>query len=167
MFKDKQEKDRIYVNRIGWRPANHNQIRGRKHQKGPLIQVPCSVIDNEGNMEEEINNRIQCGWNNWRKVSSVICDSKVPIRLMGRVHKAEVRPAMTFGFWIRSSTTKENRGQQVGRSRDEDIRWMSGVTKLDRVRNEYIRGTLMITEASKKVEEAKLKWYGHMMRRGE
>ncbi|XP_068208550.1 uncharacterized protein [Palaemon carinicauda] len=47
-----------------------------------------SVIDNGGNMEEEINNRIQCGWNNWRKVSGIICDRKVPIRLKGREHKA-------------------------------------------------------------------------------
>ncbi|XP_064088211.1 uncharacterized protein LOC135202648 [Macrobrachium nipponense] len=28
-----------------------------------------SVTDNEGDMEEEINNQVQSGWNNWRKVS--------------------------------------------------------------------------------------------------
>ncbi|XP_064096375.1 uncharacterized protein LOC135208169 [Macrobrachium nipponense] len=49
-----------------------------------------SVIASEGNMEEEINNRIQCAWNNWRKV------------------------------WIGSSTSKESKRAEVERNQDED-----------------------------------------------
>ena len=33
------------------------------------------------------------------------------------------------------------------------LRWMSGVTKLDRIRNERIRGTTKVGETSKKVQE--------------
>ena len=33
------------------------------------------------------------------------------------------------------------------------LRWMSGVTKLDRIRNERIRGTTKLGEISKKVQE--------------
>ena len=33
------------------------------------------------------------------------------------------------------------------------LRWMSGVTKLDRIRNERIRGTTKVGEISKKVQE--------------
>ena len=44
---------------------------------------------------------------------------------------------------------------------------MSGVTRSDRIRNEYIRGTLKVTEASKKVQEGRLRWYGHLKRRTE
>ena len=47
------------------------------------------------------------------------------------------------------------------------IRWMSEVTKLDRIRNERIRGTTKVGEISKKVEESRLKWYGHVLRREE
>ena len=42
------------------------------------------------------------------------------------------------------------------------LRWMSGVTKLDRIRNERIRGIPKVGEISKKVQESSLKWYGHM-----
>ena len=42
---------------------------------------------------------------------------------------------------------------------------MSGVTKLDRIRNERIRGTTNVGEISKKVQESRLKWYGHVLRR--
>ena len=42
---------------------------------------------------------------------------------------------------------------------------MSGVAKLDRIRNERIRGATKVGEISKKVQESRLKWYGHVLRR--
>ena len=42
---------------------------------------------------------------------------------------------------------------------------MSGVTKLERIRNEIIRRTTKGGEISKKVQESTLKWYGHLLRR--
>ena len=41
------------------------------------------------------------------------------------------------------------------------LRWMSGVTKLDRIRNERIRGTTKVGEICNKVQESRLMWYGH------
>ena len=35
------------------------------------------------------------------------------------------------------------------------LRWMSGVTKLDRIRSERIRGTTKVGEISKKVQESR------------
>ena len=45
------------------------------------------------------------------------------------------------------------------------LRWMSGVTKLDRIRNEINRGTTKVGDISKKVQESRLKRYGHVLRR--
>ena len=45
------------------------------------------------------------------------------------------------------------------------LRWMSGVTKMDRIRNERIRGTTKVGEISMKVQESRLKWYGYVLRR--
>ena len=42
-----------------------------------------------------------------------------------------------------------------------------GVTKLDKIRNERIRGTTKVGEIAKKLQERRLKWYGHVMRRKE
>ena len=47
------------------------------------------------------------------------------------------------------------------------LRWMCRVTKLDKIRNERIRGTMKVGEITKKVQERRLKWYGHVMRREE
>ena len=47
------------------------------------------------------------------------------------------------------------------------LRWMCGVTKLDKVRNERIRGTTKVGEITKKVQERRLKWHERVMRREE
>ena len=38
---------------------------------------------------------------------------------------------------------------------------------ITRIRNERIRGTTKVGEISKKVQESRLKWYGHVSRREE
>ena len=47
------------------------------------------------------------------------------------------------------------------------LRWMSGVTRKDRIKNEVIRGTVKVTSVSKKKQEGRLRWYGHVVRREE
>ena len=54
---------------------------------------------------------------------------------------------------------KESEGQRRG----EKYR----VSNLDRTWNERIRGTTKVGEISKKVQESRLKWYGHVLRREE
>ena len=39
------------------------------------------------------------------------------------------------------------------------------MTRLDKIRNERIRGTTKVVEALKKVQERRLQWYGHVKRR--
>ena len=46
------------------------------------------------------------------------------------------------------------------------LRWCR-VTKLDNIRNERIRGATKVGKLTKKVQERRLKWYGHVMRREE
>ena len=45
------------------------------------------------------------------------------------------------------------------------LRWMSRVKKMDRIRNERIRGSTKVGEISMKVQESRLKWYGYVLRR--
>ena len=44
------------------------------------------------------------------------------------------------------------------------LRWMCEVTRKDKIRNEHIRGTTEVVQASRKLAERRLKWYGHVMR---
>ena len=45
------------------------------------------------------------------------------------------------------------------------LRWLSGVTRRDRIPNKRIRGTVKVAELSKKVQEVRLRWYGDILRR--
>ncbi|XP_068240226.1 uncharacterized protein [Palaemon carinicauda] len=47
------------------------------------------------------------------------------------------------------------------------LRWISGVTREDRIRNDYIKGSTKVVEISKKVQEGWLRCYGHLMMRDE
>ena len=47
------------------------------------------------------------------------------------------------------------------------LRWMCGVTKLDKIKNERIIGTPKVGEITKKVQERRMKRCGHVMKREE
>ena len=55
--------------------------------------------------------------------------------------------------------------EYIRESKGNFTKWISGVTKLDRIRNERIRGKTKVEEISKKVQESRLTWYGYVSRR--
>ena len=44
-----------------------------------------STKESAGGVDSEVNRRIQTGWNNWRKMSGISCDKKVPNRVKGKI----------------------------------------------------------------------------------
>ena len=73
----------------------------------------------------------------------------------------QVRPALMYGEETWALKKAQENKLEVAEMRM--LRWMCGVTKLDKIRNKIIRET-------KKVQERRLnnlKWYDHVMRRGE
>ncbi|XP_068245393.1 uncharacterized protein [Palaemon carinicauda] len=44
------------------------------------------------------------------------------------------------------------------------LRWMTGTTRLDKVRNNLVRGTTKVTEVSNKILEKRLHWFEHVRR---
>ena len=57
-----------------------------------------STITADGSEDSEVTRRIQAGWKNWREVSGVLCDRRMPVKLKGKVYKTVVRPAMMYGM---------------------------------------------------------------------
>ncbi len=45
------------------------------------------------------------------------------------------------------------------------IRWMSGYTRKDRMRNDFIREKVGIAPIEDKMRESRLRWFGHICRR--
>ena len=124
-----------------------------------------SVVQNNGGNEEDVKNRIKCGWLKWREASGVLCDRRMPIRLKGKFYKTVVRPAMLYGSECWAVDKKTEQRMSVAEMRM--LRWMSGVTREDRIRNEYIRGSIGVSSIVEKMRENRLRWFGHVRRREE
>ena len=124
-----------------------------------------SIVSQDGSIDDEVGSRVQAAWNNWRRTSGVLCDRRISARVKGRVYKAVVRPALLYGSETWALKKTQERKIEVAEMRM--LRWMCGVTKLDRIRNEHIRGTVKVVEASAKAQEKRLQWYGHVKRRNE
>ena len=52
------------------------------------------MLAEDGELDDEVDLRIQAGWKNWRKLSGVLCDRRLSSRLKGMIFKTVVRPAM-------------------------------------------------------------------------
>ena len=122
-------------------------------------------IEEEGGIENEIAKRVGAGWMNWKKCSGVLCDEMMPVKLNGKVYRTVVRAAMLFGAETWATTKRQESRIEVNEIRM--LRWMCGVTRKDKIRNEHIRGTTKVVQASRKITERRLKLYGlygHVMR---
>ena len=100
-------------------------------------------------MTTEISQRVSAAWGNWKICSGVLCDRMMPVKLKGKVYKTVVRPALVYG----AETWATTRGQEARLEVNEMrmLRCMCGVTRMDNIRNEHIRGTTRVVQASKKM----------------
>ena len=138
------------------------QILGEEVERVTHFKYLGTSIEEEGGMETEIAKRVGAGWMNWKKCSGVLCDKRMPVKLKGKVYRTVVRPAMLYGAETWATTKRQESRIEVNEMRM--LRWMCGVTRKDKIRNEHIRGTTKVVQASRKITERRLKWYGHVMR---
>ena len=122
-----------------------------------------STVQESGGCEREVRKRVQAGWNGWRRVSGVICDRRLPARVKGKVYSLMVRPAMVYGLETVAVTKKQVEEMEVAEMKM--LRFAMGVTRKDKIRNEYIRSTVKVEQLGMKMREGRLRWYGHVMRR--
>ena len=97
-------------------------------------------------------------------MSGVISDRRVHANIKGKVYKTAVRPAMLYGLETVGLTKRQEAELEVAELKM--LRSSLGVTRLDKVRNEHIRGTAHVAKFGDKVREARLRWFGHVLRRG-
>ena len=83
-------------------------------------------------------------------MSGVLCDRRMKVKIKGKVYKMIVGPAMVYGAdtWA----VKKAHEKKVEVAEMKTLRWMCGVTRLDKIRNEKIRGSTKVGEISKKVQ---------------
>ena len=114
-----------------------------------------TLADN-GDLDAEMTHRIQSGSKNWKRVSGILCDRRIRVRVKGKIYKTVARPAMMYGAETWAVKKAQEKKFDVAEMRM--LRLVSGVTKLNRIRNERIRGTMKVGEISRKYR--KVGWSG-------
>lgn len=122
-----------------------------------------SIIQDNGEIDEDVSHRIKVGWTKWGSVTGVICDDKIPLRLKGKLYKTMIRPAMLYG--VECWPTKKVHIQKLMVAEMRMLRWMCGLTLRDRVGSYFIRGKVSVAPIEDKLRESRLRWFGHVVRR--
>jgi hypothetical protein len=55
------------------------------------------MLQSEGEIDEDVSQRIRAGWVKWIQASGVLCDKKVPNKLKGKFYITAIRLAMMYG----------------------------------------------------------------------
>ncbi|KAK3534886.1 hypothetical protein QTP70_000908, partial [Hemibagrus guttatus] len=139
------------------------RLQGEEVKKVQEFKYLGSTVQSNGECGKEVKKRVQAGWNGWRKVWGVLCDQKISARIKGKVYRTVVRPAMLYGLETVSLRKRQESELEVAELKM--LKFSLGVTRLDRIRNEYIRGTAHVGRLGDKVRETRLRWFGHVQRR--
>jgi len=103
-------------------------------------------------------------WLKWRQVTGVLCDRRMPIRLKAKIYRV-VRPVALYGCECWPAAASHERALHAMEMRV--LRWSLGLIRLDHVANIDIRTGLKVAPITEKMRQARLRWYGHVMRRDE
>ena len=76
-----------------------------------------STLAEDGEMVAEVTHRVQSGWNNWKRVSGVLCDRRMNVKIKGKVYITVVRQALMYGA---DMGVEEGTGKEIGGRRKEN-----------------------------------------------
>ena len=119
----------------------------------------------EGDAERAVRVRVASTWRKWREISSLLVNKHLPLVSRGRVYNACLRPVLLYGAETWGLTQKL---ENVIRSCDRRmLRFMAGVSLGDAVSSREVAESCGVKELGILLRERRLRWYGHVVRRGE
>ncbi|KAK9071956.1 hypothetical protein SSX86_008387 [Deinandra increscens subsp. villosa] len=110
-----------------------------------------SFVQSDGDIDFDATHRVQAGWCKWRAASGVLCDKRFPESLKWKFYGVVIQPTLLYGTecWA----IKKAQARKLETAEMRMLRWMCGQTRLDRIRNEVIRGKLGVAHISLKIRE--------------
>jgi hypothetical protein len=139
------------------------RLDGQVIPKKDTFRYLGSMLQKDGDIDEDLSHKIKASWLKWCQASGVLCDPRVPLKLKGKFYRTAIRPAMLYGAecW----PTKRRHVQQLSVPEMRMLRWICGNTRRDWVRNDDIRERLGVAPVEEKLVQHRLRWFGHIQRR--
>ncbi|KAM1019201.1 hypothetical protein ACFX2I_040617 [Malus domestica] len=138
------------------------RIGDQEIPKSDCFSYLGSILQKNGELDGDLNHRVQAGWMKWKSAFGVLCDRRMPLKLKGKFYRMTIRLAMLrTKFW----PVKHQHVHKMGVTEMRMLRWMCGHMRNDKIRNEDIRGKVGVAEIVGKLRENWLRWFGHVQRR--
>ena len=124
------------------------------------------IIDNKGNQEKEINERICKANKTYQAIKNIIMNKReITTKIKVTVYKTILQPIITYGSetWV---IPRQYRSKlQAAEMRI--LRKIKGATIMDKINSQTIREELEVKPLIKHIENKQLGWLGHLSRMDE
>ena len=109
-----------------------------------------AIIQKDGEIDSDVNHKIQAGWLKWRSATGVLCDRNIPLWLKEKFYRTAIRPALLYGteYWV----IKRYHAQKMSVAEMHILRWMCGNTR-NKVKNEDIRTKISVASIEERWEK--------------
>ena len=124
-----------------------------------------SELTEDGRLNLEISRRIQLGSAFYQQVRGLVWNKDIPMKAKEVMYEAYYVPIMTYAAETWTMTQRDE--SRVQAAEMKFLRSMVQKTRRDRVRNEDIRKELGVQKLNDKLEQNRLRWFGHVKRMNE
>jgi hypothetical protein len=66
------------------------RLDGQVVPKKDTFRYLGSMLQKDEDIDEDLSHRIKTGWLKWRKVSGVLCDHRMPLKLKGKFYRTAI-----------------------------------------------------------------------------
>ncbi|KAK6754463.1 hypothetical protein RB195_013455 [Necator americanus] len=141
------------------------RVDGTELNKVNCFKYLGSKVTSTGDIDQEGRARFNAAWMKWKMATGVLCDKKVPVRLKSKIYRTVVRPVALYGCECWPTTKALERVLHAMEMRM--LSWTIGVTLKEKVSNDTVRSIFGVVPITEKMKEARLRWFGHVLRREE
>ena len=74
-------------------------VGGNEVESSTKFKYLGSIIQSDGEIDEDVIHRVQASWLKWRAATGMLCD-KFPPKLKGKFYRVAVRPTLLYGMKV-------------------------------------------------------------------
>ena len=123
-------------------------VQGEVYQTVQSFCYLGDTMDAGGGVDAAVTARIRSGWNKFRELRPFLTSKAPSLRMKGTVYASCIRSCMIYGS--ETWPMKVEHEIKMERAESRMLRWMCGISEMDKVRNERIRAITIFQRRCKK-----------------
>ncbi|VDO67925.1 unnamed protein product [Heligmosomoides polygyrus] len=135
------------------------EVNGIELPRTAVFKYLGSAVVSDGKLMVEVNSRVSVAWSKWRLLTGVLSDKKIPEHFQTKIYGAVARAVAMCGAECWPATKEVETRLSVMETKM--LRWTTGVTRMDLIRNDVIRQKLGVAPRADKMRDGTVSvWKG-------